>query len=75
MNFCLNYFDEHFVTIFQVSTDDSDSYFSDPDDDYRNHINAPVMSPLEPIYPDADDVTWKRAGKQMPNLYWCIRQF
>lgn len=47
---------------FQVSTDDSDSYFSDPEDDYRNHINAPVMSPLDPVYPDADDISWKRAG-------------
>jgi len=42
----------------QVSTDDSDSYVSETDEDGRRHIRGPDMSPLTP----PDDATWKRAG-------------
>ncbi|XP_052816730.1 uncharacterized protein LOC128243175 isoform X2 [Mya arenaria] len=36
------------VAAFQVSTDDSDSYISETDEDGRRHISGPNMSPLTP---------------------------
>ncbi|KAL4234388.1 actin binding [Mactra antiquata] len=52
------------VASFQVSTDESDSFVSDIEDDYtngRHHIVPALMSPLEPLGPEDIDDSWKRA--------------